>query len=151
MCRIKKKKTKTSTKKHVLQLFRDARKGECVYFPPTGCSLSSACLFSACFTFVELKTSQQLLCQHVFHLTNVFSNPSPSSSRERSTCIGMQSRSLNFVIFPAKVLQPDPTSHERLESAGHRKGSTLFCWQMAHLVQSVLAIASGSACLSPGY
>ena len=36
-----------------------------------------------------------------------------------------------------------------MESAGHRQGSSLFCWQMVHLVQSVLAMASGVACLSP--
>ena len=34
---------------------------------------------------------------------------------ERSFCIGVQSRSLNFAIFPARVLWTDPTSHERLE------------------------------------
>ena len=81
----------------------------------TGCSLSSGCLFSAFFNFVELKRSQQPLCQRALYVTIVFSNSSPSSSNARSFCIGMQSRSLNFTIFPARVLWTDPTSHERLE------------------------------------
>ena len=76
----------------------------------TGCSLSRGCLFSAFFNFVELKRSQQPLCQRALYVTIVFSNSSPSSSNARSFCIGMQSRSLNFTIFPARVLWTDPTS-----------------------------------------
>ena len=87
----------------------------CKIHHATGCLLSSGSLFSAFFNFVELKRSQQPSCQRALHLTNVFSNPSPSSSGERSFCIGMQWRSLNFAIFQAKVLWTDPTSHERLE------------------------------------
>ena len=92
-----------------------AKLNVCKFHHATGCSLSSGCLFSAFFNFVELKRSQQPLCQRALYVTNVFSNSSPSSSYARSFCIGMQSRSLSFTIFPARVLWTDPTSHERLE------------------------------------